>query len=73
MNTLHENLASAIILQGVKDYRKVLSRYYLHPEKDSYRQEKDNLEGFFRSGWFAMLTSIDPEMLISRLNKEAMV
>jgi len=54
-----EELAHAIILQAVKDYR-------LHDDEP----ERDNIEQFFRSRWFGILTNIDPEMLISKLRKE---
>ena len=59
MDTPYENLANAIVLQAVKDYR-------LHDDE----QELASIERFFRSGWFNTLTSIDPEMLISKLRKE---
>ena len=59
MDTPYENLANAIILQAVKDYR-------LHDDE----QELASIERFFRSGWFSTLTSINPEMLISKLRKE---
>ena len=54
-----EELAQAIILQAVKDYR-------LHDDA----AERDSIEQFFRSRWFGVLTNLDPEMLISRLKKE---
>ena len=56
-----EELAQAIILQAVKDYR-------LHDDV----AERDSIEHFFRSRWFGVLTSLDPEMFISRLRKEKM-
>lgn len=55
----YEELANAIVLQAVKDYR-------LHDDE----RELDSLERFFCSSWFSMLTSINPEMLISKLRKE---
>ena len=55
----YEELANAIVLQAVKDYR-------LHDDE----QELASIERFFRSGWFGVLTSINPEMLISKLRKE---
>ena len=57
--TPYEELANAIVLQAVKDYR-------LHDDE----QELTSIERFFRSGWFNTLTSIDPEMLIAKLRKE---
>lgn len=55
----YEELANAIVLQAVKDYR-------LHDDE----KELVSIERFFRSGWFSTLTSINPEMLISKLRKE---
>ena len=55
----YEELANAIVLQAVKDYR-------LHDDE----QELASIERFSRSGWFGLLTNIDPEMLISKLRKE---
>ena len=55
----YEELANAIVLQAVKDYR-------LHDDE----QALASIERFFRSGWFGVLTSINPEMLISKLRKE---
>ena len=59
MDKLYENLANSIVLQAVKDYR-------LNDDK----QELASIERFFRSGWFGVLTHIDPDMLIAKLRKE---
>ena len=69
----YENLANAIVLQAVKDYREVLARAASHAAKDCYQRNKDELERFFRSGWFGELTNLNPEQLIGRLKQEAMV
>ena len=55
----YESLANAIVLQAVKDYR-------LTDDK----AEIEELERFFRSGWFGVLTKVDPEYLIDKLRKE---
>lgn len=55
----YEELASAIVLQAVKDYR-------LHDDE----KELTSIERFFRSDWFSVLTSINPEVLITKLRKE---
>ena len=57
--TPYEELANAIVLQAVKDYR-------LHDDE----QELASIERFFRSGWFSVLTNIDPGILIAKLRKE---
>lgn len=55
----YEELANAIILQAVKDYRLT----------DDER-ELQEIERFFRSGWFGVLSKVDPELLIKELRKE---
>ena len=55
----YEELANSIVLQAVKDYR-------LHDDEP----EMVRIERFFRSGWFGVLTNINPEMLIAKLRKE---
>ena len=68
----YNNLAKAIVLQAVKDYRKALRTLFLHPNNRSAQYERRRIEQFFRSGWFGALTSIDPEMLIVKLKAEVM-
>jgi hypothetical protein len=55
----YQELANAIVLQAVKDYR-------LHDNE----QELARIECFFRSDWFSVLTNVDPEILITKLRKE---
>ena len=55
----YENLANAIILQAVKDYRLT-----------DDEQQFQKIERFFRSGWFGVLSKVDPEFLIKELWKE---
>jgi len=72
MDNNYENLANAIILQAAKDYRKALRTLSLNPHNRSAQYECRTIESFFRSGWFGLLTSIDPEMLIAKLKAEVM-
>lgn len=55
----YENLANAIILQAAKDYRLT-----------DDEQQLQEIERFFRSGWFGVLSKVDPEFLIKELWKE---
>lgn len=65
-----ENLANAIILQAVKDYRMALKSLKANPRNRTAMADKDEIERFFRSGWFSVLTSVDGEMLIRSLQME---
>lgn len=55
----YEELANAIVLQAVKDYRLT-----------DDEAELAEIECFFRSGWFGVLSKVDPEYLIRNLRKE---
>ena len=66
----YQNLANAIVLSAVKDYRDALKRLKKKPNNKLAADERDDIERLFRSGYFAILTEIDPEYLIDRMNKE---
>ena len=68
--TNYENLANAIILQAVKDYRMALKSLKANQRNRTAMADKDEIERFFRSGWFSVLTSVDGEMLIRSLQME---
>lgn len=55
----YEKLANAIIMQAAKDYRNT-----------NNLSDIASIERFFRSDWFSVLTSVDPEFLIKRLREE---
>lgn len=57
--TPYKLLANAIIIQAVKDYRNAK-----HP---ATRKE---LERFFRSEWFSILSNLNGEVLLKQLQKE---
>ena len=67
----YEELANAIILQAVKDYRKALRILSRYPYNRPVQYELGSIERFFRSEWFGILTRLDPETLIRRLREEA--
>ena len=62
MDEGYELLAEAVIVEACKDYVKAIK----NGEKKNIRA----LERFFRSGWFGILTSIDPEDLMTRLKEQ---
>ena len=65
----YENLANAIVIQAAKDYRKALRKYKRQPENKAAKSEIREIERFFRSNWYKMLTDLDGEMLIARLRE----
>ena len=61
----YENLANAIILQAVKDYKKALRQLEGNPRNQEARHDKVRLEKFFRSQWYGVLTELAPERLMA--------
>lgn len=55
----YELLANAIIIQAVKDYRHTYSP-----------QGRAEIKRFLRSEWFRVLTRLDGEMILERLENE---
>ena len=60
----YERLANAIIERAIEDYRKLWNF-----PKDNYA--KQEIIHFFNSQWFAILTKINSEWLIEKLEDEA--
>ena len=69
--TGYQALANGIIEQAVKDYRAALKILRRHPDSKAAMATAMEVERFFRSSWFAVLTDIDPDYLIEKLRKEA--
>ena len=66
----YERLANAIIIQAADDYRSALIRLKKHPRDSDARGMKMSAERFFRSEWYTQLTSVDPEMLMRKIQEE---
>lgn len=66
----YEDLANAIVLQAVNDYRVALKCLKVNPRNRTAAADKGEIERFFRSRWFTVLTSVDGEMLIRSLQRE---
>lgn len=65
-----EELANAIVLQAVKDYRAALKKLKKCPRDTDARQMRNDCESFFRSSWYSTLTSLDGELLMRKLQME---
>ncbi len=59
-----QELANAIVLQAVKDYKAAQRTLIKKPDSKAAKAMIRNCERFFRSGWCEMLTDIDPEYLL---------
>lgn len=67
----YEELANAIILQAVKDYRDALGMLTKNPNSISANRDKSDCERFFLGNWFPELTKIDGKQLMHKLQREA--
>ena len=70
MTDPYENLANAIILQAVKDYREARKKLKKRPKNEDAKLMVEDCESFFRSDWFTALTSLDGEMILRKLQEE---
>lgn len=66
----YEQLANAIVLSAVKDYREAISKLARGRKNQNAEMLRDECLRFFRSGWFKTLTNVDPEYLIRKLDEE---
>ena len=70
-NICWQELANAIVIQAVVDYRKLRrkqrSGIALKPEEQS---DYNKIRRFFCGEWFVMLTDIDGPALLKRLDSE---
>lgn len=66
------NLAQAVVKVAASDYRFALKRLAADPDNKSAQLDAEELETFFRSGWFHILCSLDGDQLIIDMRKEYM-
>jgi hypothetical protein len=67
----YESLALNIVIQAAKDYRKALRDLRKDPDDFDANVNMDDCERFFRSVWCETIISVDPEILMKKLQKEA--
>ena len=66
----YKELANAVILQAVEDYRKWTKDYSGSHDDRKLRKALVELKEFFRSEWFSIFTNLDGEQLLTRLKSE---
>ena len=68
-----EGLANAIIIQAAVDYRLALKHLRQNPDFQPAMSRKHEVERFFHSEWFSILTRVDGPELMARLKMEVNV
>lgn len=74
----YSELANAVILRAIDDYRLALERLNYLLKEPSFngkrivetKREIDEIEEFFRSEWYAEMTDISGEDVIKKVRKE---
>lgn len=66
----YERLANAIVLQAASDYKRDLKKLKKNPQNRDVMNNALQIENFFRSPWYQVLTTVDGEFLIQKLQKE---
>ena len=66
----YENLANAIIVQAAVDYRRARSVLRRDANNDDALDTICEVEWFFRTEWFRLLTNVDPDLILTRLREE---
>ena len=70
-NTDHyENLANAIVLQAVKDWRENMSIVKKNQNNSSALYMIKQCENFFLGDWIKVLTKLDGRMILSKLKEQ---
>ena len=72
MNTIrpYEDLANAIVIRAVADYRRSLRALARNPQNVHAANVKRMTEIFLRSEWCRFLCNIDGTTIINRINRE---
>ena len=69
----YEELANAIIVQAVKDYRSARKNLKKDPCDKAARKSLVEIESFFSSDWIKILTNADGEMILRTLKEETVL
>ena len=64
-----EDLANAVVLQALEDYREVCRVLARRPYLKEAAGRKEELEDFFCSRWFKLLTAADLQAVLEDIRK----
>lgn len=67
----YQNLANAIIVRAVKDFRRYLKVVKRNGrDKAAALKEMKEIVEFIKSPWFKTLTNLEPSVLLKKLQQE---
>ena len=66
----YENLANAIVLQAVKDYRDSKKKLKKHPNSEEAKRMIKDVTRFLLSDWLTALTTAPGKLILKKLEQE---
>lgn len=69
-NDAYVDLANAIIVQQARDYMKALRMLKKYPDKQYYLDQIADIEDFFHSDQYAILTDADPDYILEKMREK---
>ena len=70
MNGIYKELANAIIVQAVREFRPAYKRLKRHPNDAKARDRVREITEFFSSDRFEILSDLDGPSLLNRIMRE---
>lgn len=70
MTDPYENLANAIVITAAKDYRDALRSLARNKNNNNAKRMKEEVERFFNSDWYSVLTDLDGAFLMRKIQEE---
>lgn len=64
-------MTESLVLLAAEDYRKALKKLLKKPDDTKARETKEEIEDFFRHGWFRKAYHIEPDYMIRKLKEES--
>ena len=68
----YDNLANAIIIQAAKDYKTALAHLKGVPGGIESSKSVKDLESFFCSDWFGVLSNLDGKRLMNKIKEDVL-
>ena len=66
----YRQLAAAIVLTAVNDFKKAAKQYKSGKNKEQALKTMKEVVEFIQSDWFKVLTDLDPQLVINKLKEE---
>ncbi len=70
MKNTWEELANAVVLQAVKDWRDSVKKLKNGRKNTNAQDMKDECEKFFKSPEFSIFTAVDGNLILMKLQRE---